>query len=220
MDEQRESVADGAVKSEQQRNRERELGNAQGVGCRRRQCQSVKAACDARRRIRKNQFLDAPLQQKDREKKPQDQERGWNASIELRRHVFAPCRDDQSCNQSRRAYEKFLRRSRPLARRPSRRSAPPPSRVRARRSFATRPITTLGGAIAGRLCPEVRREPPARAEWKSRASPDRTPWALPASCSRAAHRERYAPLHCSFVTAERDRRSAPLPVPGGRGRPK
>src|SRR5712692_10406125 len=73
MDEQREAVADGAVKSEQQRKREYQLGDAQGIRCRHRQRHSVKAACYACGRVWENQLLDAPLQQKNREKEPQDE---------------------------------------------------------------------------------------------------------------------------------------------------
>src|SRR5260370_38014719 len=91
MDEQREAVTDSAVKSEQQRNREYQLGNAQGIRCRCRQSHSVKAACYARGRVRENQLLDAPLQQKNREKEPQDEKRGWNASVDFRRHLISPC---------------------------------------------------------------------------------------------------------------------------------
>jgi hypothetical protein len=34
-------------------------------------------------RVRKNELLDAPLQQENGEKEPQDEECGWNAFIEL-----------------------------------------------------------------------------------------------------------------------------------------
>src|SRR5258708_36649626 len=79
MNEEREAVADRAIKSDQQRKRKYQLGSAQGVRCRHCECHPVKVAGDARRRIRKNQFLAAPLQQKDGENVPQDETPGVDA---------------------------------------------------------------------------------------------------------------------------------------------
>src|SRR5262245_66025174 len=90
MNEQREAVADGPIKSEQQREGHDQLGDAQGVRCRRRQRHSVKATGDARGRVRKNELLDAPLQEKDGEKEPQDEKRGGKAFVDLRRHLTSP----------------------------------------------------------------------------------------------------------------------------------
>src|SRR6266511_3102731 len=90
MNEQREAIADRAVESEQQSKREYQLGNAQGIRCRHRQRHAVKAERDARGRVRENQLLDAPLQQKNCEKEPQDEKRGWNASVDFRPHLMPP----------------------------------------------------------------------------------------------------------------------------------
>src|SRR5260221_9251283 len=91
MNEQREAITDRAIKSEQQRKRKDQFGSAQGV--RRRHCQRhpVKVAGDTSRRIRKNQLFDAPLQQKNAEKEPQDEKRGGDASVLFRRTLGPPC---------------------------------------------------------------------------------------------------------------------------------
>src|SRR5262245_13011407 len=87
MNEQREAVADRPIKSEQQRKGHDQLGAAQSVRCLDRQRHSVKTTGDAHGRIRKYQLLDAPLQQKNGEKGSQDEKRGWNASVDFRRHL-------------------------------------------------------------------------------------------------------------------------------------
>src|SRR5262249_49573774 len=90
MNEQREAIADGPIKSEQQRKGYDQLGNAQGIRCRYCQRHSVKVTGDARGRIGENELLDAPLQQKNGEKEPQDEKRGGNAFVDLRRHLMSP----------------------------------------------------------------------------------------------------------------------------------
>src|SRR5262245_5555673 len=83
VNEQREAVADRPIESEQQRKRHDQLGDAQSVRSLHLQRHAVKVAGDALGSARKNEFLDAPLQQKSSEKEPQDEERGWNAFVEL-----------------------------------------------------------------------------------------------------------------------------------------
>src|SRR5712691_5499241 len=73
MNEQREAVADRAIKPEQQREREDKLGNAQGIRCLHRERYTVKAARDALGGVRENELLDAPLQQKNGEEETQDE---------------------------------------------------------------------------------------------------------------------------------------------------
>src|SRR5262245_23768294 len=67
---------------------------------------------------------------------------------------------------------------------------------------------------------ENRRGSPLRVAWKTRAPARRRPWAFPASCSRAARRERYATPHWSFLLPGRDKRSTRPPAPGGHDRPR
>src|SRR5262249_57632991 len=86
MKKQGEDVGDGPIESEQQRKRHDQLGDAQSVRSPHRQRHSVKVTGDARGSIREYQLLDAPLQQKSAEKKPQDEERGWNAFVEFGGH--------------------------------------------------------------------------------------------------------------------------------------
>src|SRR5215471_16626501 len=83
MNEQREAVADRPIESEQQRKRHNQLADAQSVRSLHRQRHPVKVTGDARGSARKNELLDAPLQQKRAEKESQNEERGWNAVVEF-----------------------------------------------------------------------------------------------------------------------------------------
>src|SRR5262249_19513550 len=95
VNQQRKAIADRAIEPEQQREGEYQLGNAQGIRCRHRQRYSVKVAGDALRRFREDELLDTPLQQKNRQREPQDEKRGRNAIVDFRRHGrllgHAPC---------------------------------------------------------------------------------------------------------------------------------
>src|SRR5215467_5859855 len=86
MNEQREAVADRPIESEQQRKRHNQLADAQSVRSLHRQRHPVKVTSDARGSARKNELLDAPLQQKRAEKESQNEERGWSAFVEFGEH--------------------------------------------------------------------------------------------------------------------------------------
>src|SRR5262249_34653482 len=90
VNEQREAVAQRPIKSDQERKRQYELGNAQDVRCRYWEHHSVKVTGDTRGRVRENELLDTPLQQKNAEKESQEKKRGGNASIDFRRHLASP----------------------------------------------------------------------------------------------------------------------------------
>src|SRR5262249_26305531 len=84
---------------------------------------------------------------------------------------------------------------------------------------AARAVTKPRAGLCANPLNETRQQSPLRAAWKTRAPARHRPWALPASCNRAARPERYAARRWSVLMPERDKRSILPPARGGPDRP-